>query len=250
LNNLVIFSGPTISHEQGLQKLDAIYLDPAGQGDIYQAYRKYKPSIIGLIDGFFENSPSVWHKEILFVMSQGTHVLGSSSMGALRASELHAFGMLGVGEIFQLYKECKIEDDDEVAIAHGPKNLGYPALSEAMVNMRKTLLDAFEQDVISEVFYLHFLETAKNEYYKRRTYHNILKILKSKTDLEKDAKLFLEWLPHNARNLKQEDAWLLLEKIKDMIATGISPKEVDYHFEETWTWLESISEESRNGISI
>ena len=43
---------------------------------------------IGIIDGYFERVPSVWHKEILWAMAEGIHVFGSASMGALRAAEL------------------------------------------------------------------------------------------------------------------------------------------------------------------
>ena len=52
-------------------------------------------------------------------MSQGIHVFGSASMGALRA-ELCPFGMVGVGRIFEAYRDGELEDDDEVAVIHGP----------------------------------------------------------------------------------------------------------------------------------
>ena len=74
---------------------------------------------IGIIDGYFENIPSVWHKEILWAMSQGIHVFGSASMGALRAAELAPFGMEGVGAIFEAYRDGWLEDDDEVASEDG-----------------------------------------------------------------------------------------------------------------------------------
>ena len=53
--------------------------------------------VIGLVDGVFERVPAVWHKEILFALSEGVHVYGAASMGALRAAELDTFGMRGVG---------------------------------------------------------------------------------------------------------------------------------------------------------
>ena len=45
----------------------------------------HRPRAIGIIDGYFQQVPSVWHKEILWAMAQGVHVFGSASMGALRA---------------------------------------------------------------------------------------------------------------------------------------------------------------------
>ena len=93
--------------------------------------------------------PTVRHKEILWAMSRGIHVFGSASIGALRAAELAAFGMEGVGTIFELYRDGVLEDDDEVAIAHGPAEVGFVAGSEAMVNIRQTLQRAERDGVIS-----------------------------------------------------------------------------------------------------
>ncbi len=81
-------------------------------------------------------------------MAQGIHVFGSASMGALRAAELAAFGMEGVGAIFEAYRDGALEDDDEVAVVHGPAESGYRALSVALVNIRHTLAAAEAQSVI------------------------------------------------------------------------------------------------------
>ena len=56
------------------------------------------PGAIGVIDGYFDGVPSVWHKEILWALSQGIRVFGGASMGALRAAELDGFGMTGVSD--------------------------------------------------------------------------------------------------------------------------------------------------------
>ncbi|MEJ0097006.1 MAG: TfuA-like protein [Bauldia sp.] len=45
-------------------------------------------SVIGLVDGVFENVASVWHKEILYALSEGVQVFGAASMGALRAADV------------------------------------------------------------------------------------------------------------------------------------------------------------------
>src|SRR6516165_742713 len=95
----VIFLGPTLSVDEARQELDADYLPPAAQSDVYLAARR-QPVMIGIVDGYFQRVPSVWHKEILWAMSRGIHVFGSASMGALRAAELEVFGMEGVGAVF------------------------------------------------------------------------------------------------------------------------------------------------------
>lgn len=97
MTNIHIFTGPTMSADIILQELPgATVWPPVAEGDIYRLALQ-KPAIIGIIDGYFGNLPSVWHKEILFALKEGIHVIGSSSMGALRASELSDFGMIGCG---------------------------------------------------------------------------------------------------------------------------------------------------------
>jgi hypothetical protein len=47
-------------------------------------------------------------------------------MGALRAAELHTFGMVGVGRVFEGYRDGVYEDDDEVAVVHGSRKPVLP----------------------------------------------------------------------------------------------------------------------------
>ena len=129
----IVFSGPSVSREAVTALEGMEWRPPVSQGDVYRA-AKTSPRVIAIIDGFFDSVPSVWHKEILWAMSRGIHLFGASSMGALRAAELHQFGMRGVGEIFEKYRDGTLEDDDEVAVLHGPAELGYTPLSVPMVN--------------------------------------------------------------------------------------------------------------------
>ena len=89
--------GPDASVPDARSVLDAVYLPPVRQGDVYRTVVRHRPRAVGIIDGYFQPVPSVWHKEILWAMAQGVHVFGSASMGALRAAELAPFGMRGVG---------------------------------------------------------------------------------------------------------------------------------------------------------
>jgi hypothetical protein len=135
----VVFLGPTLSAERARELHPGCEVrPPAGQGDVLRALQR-GATRIGIVDGYFDQVPAVWHKEILYALERGACVLGAASMGALRAAELHAFGMIGVGRIFELFRDGQLEDDDEVALAHGPADSGYQPLSEAMVNLRDRL---------------------------------------------------------------------------------------------------------------
>ena len=127
--------------------LDAEYMPPAGHGDVLRAALR-RPRVIAIVDGVFERTPAVWqHKEILFALSEGIHVYGAASMGALRAAELDRFGMRGVGDVYRAYAEGMLEDDDEVAVAHTDAEHGFRALSDSMVDVRATLEKAADRVV-------------------------------------------------------------------------------------------------------
>src|SRR5215813_12803310 len=140
--SVYVFVGPTLPPAEVATALDAVCLPPVAQGDVYRVVGA-RPRAIGIIDGYFDGMPAVWHKEILWAMHEGVHVFGSASMGALRAAELHEFGMRGIGDIFAAFRDGRLEDDDEVAVLHGPAEAGFRPSTEAMVNVRATL-DAAE----------------------------------------------------------------------------------------------------------
>ena len=123
--HVIVFLGPTLSQSEAKQILMADYRGPAARGDIYRASAE-RPTAIVLIDGFFENVGSVFHKEILWALSKGIYVYGASSMGALRAAELNCFGMIGIGAIYEQSRDSGLERDDAVAVLQGPPELGYP----------------------------------------------------------------------------------------------------------------------------
>jgi hypothetical protein len=129
---------------------EATILPPARQGDIYRAARDYHPRAIALIDGRFATVPAVWHREILWAMAEArVRIYGAASMGALRAAELDAYGMMGVGKVYESYRIGRyapftdpFEDDDEVAVRHGPPETGCIPVSYTMVDVRETLAAA------------------------------------------------------------------------------------------------------------
>ncbi len=149
---IVIFLGPSLTLAEAKQILpQAIFVPPAQQADILTVIHNHQPDIIGIIDGVFEQSLSIWHKEILYALDRGIRVYGSSSMGALRAAECAEFGMIGIGRVFQLFASGQLNNDDEVALLHGPEESGYRGLSEPMVNIRMTFQKAWEDGVIDKV---------------------------------------------------------------------------------------------------
>ena len=193
--------------------LDAAYLPPVSQGDVYRVARE-GPRAIGIIDGFFERVPAVWHKEILWAMSRGIRVFGASSMGALRAAELSAFGMTGVGEIFEAYRDGLLEDDDEVTLVHGDADAGYPAASVAMVDIRATLVSAEEAGVIDATTLDALVAIGKAIFYPDRTYPNLLARARAATVAASELDALDAWLPSGQVSQKRDDALAMLGAMK------------------------------------
>jgi drug/metabolite transporter (DMT)-like permease len=231
-----VFVGPTLSLQEARLVLEANYRPPAAQGDIFRAAER-RPVAIGIIDGYFQRIASVWHKEILWAMKQGVHVFGSASMGALRAAELHMFGMRGVGQIFADYRDGVLVDDDEVAVLHGPAEVGFVAVSEAMVNIRCTLAVADEKGVISPPTKGALEVIAKGLFYQDRTYATLIRLGIEGGLPRAEIDRFEQWLPGGRINQKKLDAVEMLQEITSTISTFAGPMVVDYELQETQTWL-------------
>lgn len=232
---IFIMTGPSLPPEIARQELDAVYLPPVSEGDVYRAVDEM-PDAIGIIDGYFECVPSVWHKEILYAMSRGIRVFGAASMGALRAAELAAFGMEGIGAIFEAFREGILEDDDEVAVIHGPPEFGYPVLSEAMVNIRRTLSDAALECVIVQETRTRLESIAKDLPYRDRTFAALIEEGKRCRLPAEELHAFQQWLPNGRVDQKREDALLMLRTMRAQVRTGATHHPARFHFEHTTLW--------------
>lgn len=68
-------------------------------------------------------------------------------MGALRAAELSPF-MVGVGLVYRWYRRFALAADDAVAVQHGPEQLGFVPLTDALIDLRLTFRAAWRQNKI------------------------------------------------------------------------------------------------------
>jgi len=235
-----VFLGPTVALEDARSVCDAVYLPPVRQGDVRRVAAFCEPSAIAVIDGYFEHVPSVWHKEILWALSEGIPVFGAASMGALRAAELAPFGMVGVGRIYTAYRdgvlppytEEPFEDDDEVAVVHGPADSGYVS-TEAMVNIRCTLATAAEQGVIGAGTRDGLVRIAKGLFYKERTYANLFNRAAGEHNRVGELDALRAWLPAGRIDQKRADALALLAHLRD---AEMAAPDVRFRFEHTTMW--------------
>ncbi|MDQ1194764.1 TfuA-like protein [Agrobacterium sp. SORGH_AS 787] len=206
----LVFVGPTLPDAVNLVPADVEVRGPAKHRDILAAVND-GATVIGLIDGNFEDVAPIWHKEILFALSQGARVYGSSSMGALRAAECAAFGMIGIGKIYSRYASGELVDDSDVAQIHGPREMNYVSLSEPLVNVFATLDDLSLRRELDHAEYASLRTSAELMFFKERTYRAIV----ANANLpEHSSRERLEVLLRtNAINQKRLDGLKLLDAI-------------------------------------
>ena len=232
----IIFTGPSISPAEAKPYCPSAYFHrPIKCGDIIKCLR-LKPKRIAIIDGYFEQTGSVWHKEILFALSQGVELFGSSSMGALRAAELKDFGMIGIGQIYQDFASGN-PDDDEVALVH---EADFNQRIVPMCNIVATLNAAVSARILTSTAADKIKNELKNlPYYERAFFefiHNqdVLSWCKSNfVDQKKlDAIELLSYLsatPIKKVNFKRFKSTVFFSKIyREMITTP---------FEDIYPWL-------------
>jgi hypothetical protein len=215
MNKPIIFLGPSLTHEKARKILDADYRPPAKKGDFLKfASQTNVLTVVGLVDGYFlQDYPPSPIEVYQLIMRKNTVVIGSASLGALRAVELEKFGMIGVGKIFELYKNGTIHADDEVAVTFTED--AQSLQSEAMIDIRFNLFIAERKGIIDTITKKIIARVAKNVYFPYRNYNDILDKTKDMhPELGHDLDSFRAYIHRNRLSLKEKDAIRLVEYIK------------------------------------
>lgn len=160
-----IYAGSTSKECEKKGKLEIA--GPIKFGDLLQDTNS-GIDVVGIADGVFMQDVSIWPREIIHAMNSGLTVFGSSSMGAIRAAELERYGMIGIGEIYDLYKNNLVDGDDEVAILHDNQEAeGLINTSIPLVNIRLGARELKSEDDIKKMNSI--LKRAKEIPYWERT---------------------------------------------------------------------------------
>lgn len=171
--NVVVYTGPTVSRDEVLSVVPhARVRPPVARGDLLaETWGPDDTAVI--IDGYYRERLSVGHKEILWLLDEGVHVIGAASMGALRAAELSPYGMSGAGTVFDMYATGEVDGDDEVAVVHGPADRGYPAATVALVNIRYGCREGARTSLVPVAAGERIVRAAKALPFMRRTWREL-----------------------------------------------------------------------------
>jgi len=160
----IIYLGPSLPRLEAQQLLIGDYRPPIRRGDL-TAHGADRTIVI--IDGEFGQNLPVSPKEILRLLDQGTRVIGASSMGALRAAELHSCGMEGFGWVFEAYRSGQIIRDDEVAVMYSP--FDFRPLTVALVNIRYSAERLLRRGQLDSSAVRRILRAAQQIFFADRT---------------------------------------------------------------------------------
>jgi hypothetical protein len=150
--------------------------------------------------------------------------------------------MQGIGRIFEAYRDGVLEDDDEVAVIHGPAETGFLPLSDAMVNIRATLAKAVAHRLVSPNCG-HTLEAcAKSLFFHRRDWPLVLDVGRERGASPSEIEALQAWLPHGRVDQKRDDALAMLAAMRES-AEQPSRQEASFSFEWTHFFDEMIDRE-------
>lgn len=216
-SKVIIFLGPSLSRDKAKSILpDAEYRPPARKGDLLKVDSN---AIVGLIDGVFLQDYPPTPIEVYTAIARGAKVFGAASIGALRAVELERLGMIGIGRIFRLYKQGRIEGDDEVAVIFDSND--YSLHSEALIDIRYTLYHAYKAGIISNNTRRRLVSIAKGIYFPYRTYDAVISKAREKGVSSSEFSALESYISSNKRSLKEEDSIKLLRFIRKSINNKI-----------------------------
>ena len=226
-SQLIVFAGPSLEKEFIQRKLPyAKVLPPVAQGQIAEIISHEDVQTILLIDGLFYQRLSVLHKEIILAIQQGVKIVGCSSMGALRAAELHKYGMVGIGKVFEYYRDNFITGDDEVAVLHEPVE-PYKNSTIPMINLRIFLEESLSQPgfyVTAEEAEL-LLNTLLDIPFSRRTYKELECGLQKELSNIRTQQI-INFMQTNVPDYKKLDAMEAVEYIASGSLSDVNNKDI------------------------
>ena len=220
----IIFIGPSLNHDKARRIFQADYRAPAKKGDLMMLLTSYSNSteepnstnFVGLVDGLFlQDYPPTPIEVYQLLSNKNFHVVGGASIGALRAIELEKFGMVGIGKIFELFRNGATDADDEVAVTF-QQGAGEDIQSEAMIDIRFNLFVACRKQIITDRVKRAIAKTAKSIYFPYRNYTHVLEQTRLDfPELSTQLDSFSAYINENRLSLKEHDAIKVVEYIKN-----------------------------------
>ncbi|MGS0896537.1 TfuA-like protein [Burkholderia stagnalis] len=129
----IVFGGPSLRLVRGIYGGRFNYRPPVRRGDLHDLLEQNpaRRGCVLLTDGVFGESMALPPRECMDMLDAGWLLLGSSSIGALRAADCCNVGMIGVGDIFFGFRTGYFHSDADVAVLYQGENYSEISVSLA-----------------------------------------------------------------------------------------------------------------------
>lgn len=172
MNSLCVFGGPSLRLLSAWHRERILVLPPARQGDLLAFSRSRDgPGRILLVDGVFGRSLAVTPRECIEVMQGGWRLYGCSSMGALRAADLYAQGMVGLGRVYAALRSGCFFHEADLAVVFGWD--GDRELTVSGVALKSLMFEAVKAGELSADFAVQALVEARKVHWSERTWSTL-----------------------------------------------------------------------------
>jgi hypothetical protein len=132
-----VFVGPSLADRAELPGVDL--LPPATRGTVAAALQAGYTRI-GIVDGAIEGASRLTLRELRSALRlPDVELVGGASVGAIRAAQLQAAGMRGIGRVFRLLRRRSITEVEDIYVVHASAALQYRRLSLPLINIHYTL---------------------------------------------------------------------------------------------------------------
>lgn len=216
MSKIIAFAGPSLPATPDptwkLLLKQVQIRSPAQDGDVFAAARD-QPQTIVLLDGYYFNGcdytvPAVKSQELLLVLKSGIRVIGAASMGALYAAQLIQSGVIGVGQVFDWFRDGIIQGPDEVVVLHLPQEFDYQLITVALVEVRYALQQLVSDRVLSSTDGQSLIQAIKDLPFTERRLDLILQLTRDRLNEAASQALRLILL---SNSVKQADAKLAFQ---------------------------------------
>ena len=110
------------------------------------------------------------------MLERGKTVIGASSMGALRASELDRSGMIGVGWVYNYFRRSAVRRDADVALVYSP--FDFKPMTVPMVDLEYWMEQALAAGLIMPRESARLLKLARSIFFADRTPDRLMDALR------------------------------------------------------------------------
>lgn len=168
-----VFAGPSIITipKEFFSKI-TVY-PPIKTGDL-EPLVQLQPGVCVIIDGVFGKNRAITPFECIELINSGWVVIGCSSMGALRAADLYSMGMIGIGEVYNMYRLGICNSDADVAVVYDMNGTVCRELTISLVHVRSLLQELENKQLIDAIKSRELLHKAKQIIWYERTLDHLL----------------------------------------------------------------------------